>query len=81
MLTQKKNKGEAKAVRCVEFIVSEANTHTVRGSIVSEFSAARPSDPTDAQILGLIEQSGTLEFWSRDEEDVYTREDGEPISL
>jgi len=75
MLT--KNKA-SKVVYGKEYILAEANAETVRHSVVSTFHT-RPSDPTDAQVLGLIEQSGVLDFWNRDEEDVYTHEDGEPI--
>ena len=36
------------------------------------------SDPTNEQHMKLIEQSGTLDFWDRPEEDIYTLDDGEP---
>ena len=36
-------------------------------------------EPTARQRLRLIELSGTLDFWDRDEEDIYTLDDGEPL--
>ena len=77
MLTTK-NKGGAKFVGGQEFIVDGVNTTTVRNSVVSTFPSP-PSDPTESQVLGLIEQSEVLDFWNRADEDVYTREDGEAI--
>lgn len=37
------------------------------------------SDPTTQQIMRIVEVSGSLAFWDRPEEDVYTIEDGEPL--
>ena len=79
MLT-KNNKGESRLVVASEYIFAETNTRTVRDSIVSTFQS-RPNDPSESQILGLIEQSGTLDFWCRDEEDEYTHDDGEAIRI
>lgn len=39
---------------------------------------APPADPTAEQIMRIVEASGALDFWDRDEEDVYSPEDGEP---
>lgn len=79
MLMKNKVKTTASAVKGHEYVLAEANTQTVRHSVITTFQAALPSDPTDAQMLGIVEQSGVLDFWSADEEDVYTREDGEAI--
>ena len=38
-----------------------------------------PSDPTPEQRMRIVEVSGTLDFWDRPEEDVYTLADGEPV--
>ena len=38
-----------------------------------------PSDPTIEQSMRLVELSGTLDFWDRPEEDVYSLADGRPI--
>jgi len=35
-----------------------------------------PSDPSSEQRMRAIELSGSLEFWNRPEEDVYTLDDG-----
>ena len=40
---------------------------------------AGPSDPTAEQITRAVEVSGTLTFWDRPEEDIYTLEDGDPV--
>ena len=38
-----------------------------------------PDDPTPEQSMRIVEVSGTLVFWDRAEEDIYTSEDGEPV--
>ena len=38
-----------------------------------------PSGPTTEQAMRLVELSGTLDFWDRPEEDVYSLDDGKPI--
>ncbi len=38
-----------------------------------------PPEPSSAQVLRLIEASGTLSFWDSPAEDIYTPEDGEPV--
>lgn len=38
-----------------------------------------PSDPTSEQQMRLIEISGTLDFWDRPEEDIYSLENGKPV--
>ncbi len=38
-----------------------------------------PSDPTTEQAMRLVELSGSLDFWDRPEEDIYTLDDGRPI--
>lgn len=38
-----------------------------------------PADPTPAQNLRLIEQSGVLDFWDDPAEDMYSDNDGEPV--
>lgn len=40
---------------------------------------ASPSDPTTEQAMRLVEFSGSLDFWDRPEEDIYTLDDGRPI--
>lgn len=54
----------------------------------SETSAVNPPvwissdsllDPTSTQRMRIIEVSGTLDFWDRPEEDIYSLEDGEPL--
>lgn len=62
--------------RIGEVLDPDLHTMTVRGSIVSTFDAG-PSDATSMQTLRLVEQS--LEFWSCDDEDVYTLDDGAAI--
>lgn len=68
----------AENVDAYTVISPRANTYTVRGSIVSVFPE-RPADPTSAQVFRLIEQSGTLDFWSDKAEDIYTLDDGTEI--
>lgn len=70
--------GKAEFLDASEIIALEPNTITVSESYVSRFPCA-PSDATDAQILGLIEQSGTLDFWADEGEDIYTHDDGQQI--
>lgn len=72
------DKGHAEFVTATTVIASELNTMTVRGSIVTVFPE-RPADATPAQTLKLIEQSGTLDFWNDEGEDVYTHEDGQEL--
>lgn len=36
-------------------------------------------DPSSEQWLKLLERSGSLSFWNRPEEDIYTENDGEPL--
>ncbi len=38
-----------------------------------------PEDPTPEQIMRLVELSGTLDFWDRPEEDIYSLGHGEPL--
>ena len=38
-----------------------------------------PSDPTLEQYMRIIEVSGALDFWDREEEDIYSPEDGDPV--
>jgi hypothetical protein len=54
----------------------EIPTETVSGSIHQNIPA--PDDPTLAQRMKLMESSGALDFWYRDEEEGYTLQDGEP---
>ncbi len=52
------------------------NTHTVFGAISQVIPLP---EPTAEQRMKLIEASGSLDFWDRDEEDIYTLEDGDPV--
>lgn len=70
--------GKSGFLNAQDVISTESNTLTMRESVKSVFPS-RPSDATPAQTLRLIEQSTTLDFWADEEEDVYTRNDGEPI--
>jgi predicted DNA-binding antitoxin AbrB/MazE fold protein len=36
-------------------------------------------EPTNDQLLRLAEESGVVDFWFADSEDIYTLDDGEPI--
>ena len=38
-----------------------------------------PADPTSDQRMLIVEASGTLDFWDRPEEDIYSLDDGEPV--
>lgn len=38
-----------------------------------------PSDPTGEQRMRIVEVSGTLDFWDKPEEDIYSVDDGEPV--
>jgi len=73
-----KNKGRAVIVNAVTYIDTGANTFSARDSVVSVFPES-PADATPLQTLRLTEQSGTLDFWLDEEEDVYSLADGEPI--
>ncbi|MFQ5708632.1 MAG: hypothetical protein ACE5HO_14350 [bacterium] len=39
----------------------------------------KTKEATDNEILSAIENSGSLEFYYDDSQDVYTMEDGEPV--
>ena len=52
-------------------------TETVPGDV--SHIASTPADPTEMQRLRLMELSGTYDFWSRPEEDIYSLDDGQPI--
>ena len=43
------------------------------------FFSDGPSEPTSEQRMRIVEASGTLDFWDRPEEDIYSLEDGEPV--
>lgn len=73
-----KNKGSAEFLDAFEVIPEQLKTYTRRESVVSVFPSA-PSDATDAQVLGLIEQSGILDFWIEEGEDIYSHNDGQQI--
>ena len=52
----------------IEFITLKAKrTHT------------KTNEATDNEILSAIENSGSLDFYYDDSQDVYTMEDGEPL--
>jgi hypothetical protein len=38
-----------------------------------------PDDPTSDQLMRAVEVSGVLDFWDREEENIYTLEDGESV--
>ncbi len=57
----------------VDDISIETSGGNVKQQIVGQ------SEPTSEQRMRLVELSGTLDFWDRPEEDVYSLEDGEPI--
>lgn len=38
-----------------------------------------PADPSPAQRMGIVESSGVLDFWNREQEDVYKPDDGSPV--
>lgn len=40
---------------------------------------SQPNDASDQEILGAIEDSGSLDFYYDVSQDVYTLEDGEPL--
>ena len=69
--------GKGRSIEEIDLAARDAEipTETVSGSIQQTIP---PDDPTSAQMMKLIESSGTLDFWYRNEEDGYTEEDGEP---
>lgn len=58
-----------------EIVEDEPRTSSTNEYIVVRF----PEDPTPEQSMRIVEVSGTLDFWDREEEDIYTSKDGEPV--
>lgn len=58
-------------------VISLTVTSTV--STARLVSLQAPEDPTTIQAMHVVEASGTLDFWARGEEDVYSHDDGKPI--
>ena len=54
------------------------DNETERGSVVN-YWPTRPTEPTRYQWMKLIENSGSFEFWTHPDEDIYTEEDAEPV--
>ena len=61
----------------MQMTVGEQNV-TSSDAHVIWFSSPPHADPTGAQRLLLIEQSGFLDFWNDESEDGYSGNDGEP---
>ena len=78
MATATKDRGRAEFLNASEIITAEASTFTVQESVVDVFPSP-PADATHMQTLRLIEQSGSLDFWNEEGEDIYTHDDGEAI--
>lgn len=60
------------------FIFDGENPETVTTAHLIRLTST-PEDPSSQQVLRLVEESGVLDFWSTDEEDGYSEQDGEPI--
>ncbi|MCH8806643.1 MAG: hypothetical protein IH986_11205 [Planctomycetes bacterium] len=54
-----------------EPLTASTSTHVVISNIAA--------DPTPEQSMRIVEVSGTLDFWDREEENIYTADDGEPV--
>ncbi len=78
MIDTTDNKGRAAFIDATTVIMKGVNTITVRDSIESIFPE-NPKDATRMQTLKLMEQSGSLDFWQEEGEDIYTCEDGDQI--
>ena len=59
--------------------ISDDEPVTTAASRPIRVSSDAPSDPTSDQRMRIVEVSGTLDFWDRPEEDIYSPEDGEPV--
>ena len=57
-------------------IVEEFDTLTSSVAVGEQWIV--PAEPTGKQRMRIVEVSGTLAFWDRPEEDVYSLNDGEP---
>ncbi len=73
MVTQKLDKLPVVSMH----LIAEGETTTASNAHVVRFVS--PADPSESQTLHLIEQSGTLDFWSAECEDGYTGDDGESL--
>jgi len=60
-----------------DHIIMDWKTSTSNDDTLVHFHGA--SDPTESQVLRLIEESSTLDFWCDGSEDIYSADDGEPI--
>ena len=60
------------------FEVRENPTETQPGDVVYQWVTGA-SDPTSEQLMRIVEQSGTLDFWDNPAEDLYSEEDGRPV--
>ena len=70
--------GNATLIGAAEEVLVEANTATIRDSVVQVFPS--PQDPAQEQVLHLLECSGVLDFWNDAGEDIYTKADGEQLT-
>jgi hypothetical protein len=52
-------------------------TDTYRESV--EYHVEQNADPSVEDQMRMTERSGSLDFWMRPEEDVYSMDDGEPV--
>lgn len=52
---------------------------TTENIAVQSVCVPHPEDPTRRQWMSLSERSSIFAMWSREDEDIYTTEDGEPV--
>jgi hypothetical protein len=56
--------------------IDVSSVRTTSSSGVCRFSS---DEPTADERLRLLETSGTLDFWRHPDEDVYSKDDGDPV--
>lgn len=70
--------GEHETLELADKLIREEPTTTNAAEVI-HLSNAAPEEPTSMQRMRIIELSGSLDFWNRAEEDIYTLEDGESV--
>lgn len=70
---------KAEPIRLAPRELNENEPQTSGGDPLIRIASESPLDPTVDQRMRIVEVSGTLDFWDRPEEDIYSLEDGDPV--
>lgn len=63
----------------VQVLVEKAYTFTTQVSEFMLIDKAPPEDASALKYMRMVEDSGVLDFWNHEDEDIYSEADGEPI--